>query len=74
MNCSRCQGLMVPDNLIDMRESYLPMWMRGLRCVACGNVVDPLIAHNRMRQQLNTEETLKPGVHMPALHPHAKAA
>jgi hypothetical protein len=74
MNCSRCQGLMVQDNLIDMRESYLPMWMRGLRCVACGNVVDPLIAHNRMRQQLNTEETLKPGVQMPALHPHAKAA
>lgn len=74
MNCSRCHGLMVPDNLIDMRESFLPMWMRGLRCVACGNVVDPLIAHNRMRQQLNATEALKSGAHMPALHPHAKAA
>lgn len=74
MNCSRCHGLMVPDNLIDMRESFLPMWMRGLRCVACGNVVDPLIAHNRMRQRLNAAEALKSGAHMQALHPHAKAA
>ncbi len=74
MNCSRCHGLMVPDNLIDMRESFLPMWMRGLRCVACGNVVDPLIAHNRMRQRLNAAEALKSGAHMPVRHPHAKAA
>jgi hypothetical protein len=74
MNCSRCQGLMVTDNLIDMRESFLPMWMRGLRCVACGNVVDPLIAHNRMRQQLNAAEARKSDAHMPAHHPHAKAA
>lgn len=74
MNCSRCHGLMVTDNLIDMRESFLPMWMRGLRCVACGNIVDPLIAHNRMRQRLNAAETRKSGAHMPALHPHAKAA
>ncbi|MBH0181754.1 MAG: hypothetical protein HP490_08795 [Nitrospira sp.] len=74
MDCSRCHGLMVPDNLIDMRESYLPMWMRGLRCVACGDVVDPLIAHNRMRQQLNATEALKPGAQMPALYPYAKAA
>jgi hypothetical protein len=41
---------MVEDNLIDIRESFLPMWMRGLRCIACGNVVDPLIAQNRMHQ------------------------
>jgi hypothetical protein len=65
---------MVTDNLIDMRESFLPMWMRGLRCVACGNVVDPLIAHNRMQQQSNATKALKPGVRMPALHPHTKAA
>jgi hypothetical protein len=74
MDCSRCHGLMVPDNLIDMRESFLPMWMRGLRCVACGNVVDPLIVHNRMRQQLNSAKALKPGAHRSELHPHAKAA
>jgi hypothetical protein len=74
MNCPRCHGLMVGDDLLDIRESYLPMWMRGLRCVACGNVVDPLIAHNRMRQQLIAAEARKSGAQMPVLHPHAKAA
>jgi hypothetical protein len=32
---------MVADQLLDMQESYLPMWMRGLRCVTCGNIEDP---------------------------------
>jgi len=74
MECARCHGLMVVDNLVDIRESFLPMWMRGMRCVACGNVVDALIAHNRMRQQTETARELKPSVSMPALHSHAKAA
>ncbi len=50
MQCTRCEGLMVTDHLLDMQESYGPMWMRGWRCVSCGNVVDPLIQRNRMRQ------------------------
>ncbi|HSA84820.1 MAG TPA: hypothetical protein VLE46_01460 [Nitrospira sp.] len=41
MRCTRCSGLMVADQLLDMQESYLPMWMRGLRCVTCGNIEDP---------------------------------
>jgi hypothetical protein len=57
---------MVADNLIDIRESFLPMWMRGLRCIACGDVVDPLIVHNRMRQ-------LKSDARISAQYP-AKAA
>jgi hypothetical protein len=50
MQCTRCEGLMVLDDLIDMRESSIPMWMRGWRCVACGNIVDPLILRHRMVQ------------------------
>ena len=50
MKCARCSGLMVRDHLLDMQESYVPMWMRGLRCVACGNIEDPLIHHHRMVQ------------------------
>jgi hypothetical protein len=50
MTCTRCSGLMVEDHLLDMKESYVPMWMRGLRCVTCGNVEDPLIHHHRMIQ------------------------
>jgi len=47
MKCTRCCGLMVEDHLLDMQESYIPMWMRALRCLACGNIVDPVIHHHR---------------------------
>jgi hypothetical protein len=55
---------MVADHLIDMLESSIPMWMKGWRCVACGNIVDPLIQRHRLIQQagalrlLGTEKTL----------------
>lgn len=47
MKCTRCCGLMVVDHLLDMKESYLPMWMQALRCLACGNIVDPAIHYHR---------------------------
>jgi hypothetical protein len=59
MRCTRCEGLMVVDELIDMRESYHPMWMRGWRCVACGNIVDPLILRHRMIQEAGALRLLK---------------
>jgi hypothetical protein len=65
---------MVADDLIDMQESYLPMWMRGLRCIACGNIVDPLINRHRMIQQAGATRLLKPQVRMPVLARSAKAA
>lgn len=74
MNCDRCQGLMVADDLLDIQESYLPMWMRGLRCVACGNIVDPLIDQNRMSRQNGLMRSLKPERHVPVLSRPAKAA
>ncbi len=51
MKCIRCSGLMVEDELVDLRESYLPMWMRALRCIACGNIEDPLIHQHRAVRQ-----------------------
>jgi len=59
MHCTKCNGFMVVDDLIDMRESYHPMWMRGWRCVACGNVVDPLIVRHRMIQEAGALRLLK---------------
>jgi hypothetical protein len=59
MRCTKCNGFMVVDDLIDMRESYHPMWMRGWRCVACGNVVDPLIVRHRMIQEAGALRLLK---------------
>ena len=51
MKCTRCGSLMVADHLLDMQESYVPMWMQAMRCLACGNIVDPLIHFNRTTQR-----------------------
>lgn len=60
MRCAECDGLMVADDLVDLRESYHPMWMRAWRCVACGNVIDPLILRNRMIQEAGALHLLNP--------------
>ena len=65
---------MVADDLVDLQESYLPMWMRGWRCVACGNIVDPLINRNRMVQRSGAMGLLKPDVCVPVFARQAKAA
>lgn len=50
MTCTRCEGLMVSDDLLDLQESFHPMRLEGHRCLSCGNVVDPLIQRHRMMQ------------------------
>jgi hypothetical protein len=65
---------MVVDDLIDLQESFLPMWMRGLRCIACGNIVDPLINHHRMIQKSGTARLLNREVRMPASPRPVRAA
>lgn len=74
MKCTRCHGLMVADDLIDIQESYLPMWMRGWRCIACGNIVDPLIHRHRMVQGAGAARLRKPEVPIPLSARPAKAA
>ena len=73
MECNRCDGLMVSDNLIDMRESCIPMWMKGWRCVSCGNIVDPLIQRHRMIQQAGATRLLEQEAAMPRLRSRLKA-
>jgi hypothetical protein len=74
MNCPRCHGLMVGSDMLDIRESYLPMWMRGLRCVSCGNIVDPVIDRNRTSQRSATVRQLDPVAVTSEMQRHAKAA
>ena len=50
MKCHRCHGLMVVDHFIDMEETG-GLWMRGWRCVTCGEVIDPMIMRHRMLSQ-----------------------
>ena len=73
MQCARCDGLMVADNLIDMRESSVPMWMKGWRCVSCGNIVDPIIQRHRMIQQAGALRVLGINAAVPRLHHALKA-
>jgi hypothetical protein len=73
MQCTRCDGFMVTDNLIDIRESSIPMWMKGWRCVSCGNIVDPLIQQHRMIQQAGATRLLEAKTVMPRLRYALKA-
>ena len=73
MQCARCHGFMVSDNLIDMLESSIPMWMKGWRCVSCGNIVDPLIQKHRMMQQAGTLQLLGTKTNLPLLRHALKA-
>ena len=67
MHCVRCDGFMVADNLIDIRESSIPMWMKGWRCVSCGNIVDPLIQKHRMIQQSGAIQLIERKTAVPRL-------
>jgi hypothetical protein len=48
MTCSRCRGLMIEDQFLDMEGQYGQMWARSLRCVNCGRVHDSTIEQNRL--------------------------
>lgn len=50
MSCSRCNGCMVEDFLLDMEDSSGPMWLQALRCMNCGNVSERVLQHNRQTQ------------------------
>lgn len=65
MECTRCDGLMVSDDLIDMQESSMSMWMKGWRCVSCGNIIDPIIKRHRMIQQAGASHLLQNKAAMP---------
>ena len=51
MNCSRCRGLMIEDQFLDMQGQYGQMWARSLRCVNCGYVHDSTIEQNLLLRQ-----------------------
>lgn len=73
MKCIRCCGLMVADELLDLRERYLPMWMRALRCITCGNIEDPLIHHHRAMRRAKAAKLIEasPAVRLRSRPPQA---
>ena len=56
MICTRCQGLMLSETLVDMEAGYREMWSRTWRCVNCGHRADPVM---QLRQQAGTEERVR---------------
>jgi hypothetical protein len=64
---------MVADNLLDIQESSIPMWMKGWRCVSCGNIVDPLIQQHRMIQQAGALRLFRTKTAIPRLRHALKA-
>lgn len=47
LTCHRCQGLFVRAFCQDMYDSTGENGFWALRCLQCGEVLDPLILHNR---------------------------
>jgi hypothetical protein len=50
MSCSRCNGCMVEDFLLDMEDSSGPMWLQAWRCMNCGNFSESVFERNRQTQ------------------------
>jgi hypothetical protein len=48
MHCSRCQGLIVKNQFLDLDGDFGEMWAQSWRCVNCGHVHAPVIARNRL--------------------------
>ena len=51
MTCSRCTGLMLEDQFLDLQGAYGEMWTTSLRCVNCGHVLDAVIEQHRQARQ-----------------------
>lgn len=47
MECPRCSGLMVVDQFTDLLDGTGQIDFYGLRCLMCGEVLDPMILMNR---------------------------
>lgn len=50
MGCTRCQGLMLEEQMIDMEASYGEMWVSARRCVNCGYRDDTIMQQHRLAQ------------------------
>jgi hypothetical protein len=48
VSCRRCRGLMVREEFSDYWDDCGKMRFSGWRCVACGEIVDPVILNNRV--------------------------
>lgn len=50
MLCPRCKGIMIVERFRDLKDGSGEIDFQGLRCLTCGEVLDPVIAMNRARR------------------------
>jgi hypothetical protein len=51
MECPRCHGIMIEDVFEDLMDDTGSLHFTGWRCLACGEILDPVIALNRGSHQ-----------------------
>jgi len=47
-SCTRCGGLMVTEDYMDLQDDTGQIGIAGFRCTSCGKVIDPVILRNRL--------------------------
>lgn len=57
--CERCGGLMVLDSCLDLLADAGEIDCTVVRCVQCGNLVDPVILQNRARVETNDKASVE---------------
>lgn len=56
MRCQRCQGWMISDHFMDLRNVSGEIDFKGWRCLNCGDITDSVIVRHH---QLATIDPLK---------------
>ena len=46
MRCQRCQGYMISDQFMDLRNVSGEIDFNGWRCLNCGDITDPVIVRH----------------------------
>lgn len=54
MRCTRCNGFMSAETVINCAEGTSQGWLPILRCINCGCVEDAIILENRYQPRVQT--------------------
>ena len=46
MRCNKCGGLMSYEKFYSEMDDFF-----GWRCIACGEIIDPVVLENRLKQK-----------------------
>lgn len=47
MRCQRCEGWMISDHFMDLRNVSGEIDFKGWRCLNCGDITDPVIVRHQ---------------------------